>query len=104
MYVDGACSGNPGEAGIGVIVKRDGKMIKEISQSIGQATNNIAEYTAMIYALQEALILKSDNVTIYTDSELVFNQVTGNYKVKDAKLLLLFDQVRHLKEGIENLA
>ena len=58
IYVDGACSGNPGLAGIGILIKKDQKVIKEISKPIGEATNNIAEYSALIYALQEAAILQ----------------------------------------------
>ena len=81
IFTDGACSGNPGLASIGVVFKKDGKLLKEISQCIGMATNNIAEYTAVIYALQEALILKAEKVVIHTDSELLFKQVKGQYKV-----------------------
>ncbi len=103
IFVDGACSGNPGEAAIGVVVLENKNKIKEISKSIGPATNNIAEYTALIYALQEGLILKADQVTVYTDSELVFNQVTGQYKIKNENLKLLLDQVQHLAQGFKRL-
>ncbi len=103
IFVDGACSGNPGPAGIGVVIKRGGKVIGEISKSIGEATNNIAEYSALVYALQEALVLKAPRVKVFTDSELMFHQLTGNYKVKDAKLKFLHDQVQHLKRGFANV-
>lgn len=102
IYTDGACSGNPGPAAIGVVILENGKKIKEISQCIGEATNNIAEYTALIFALQEALILKAKNVKIFTDSELMYKQVMGQYKVKNASIRMLFDQVIHLKEGFES--
>ena len=96
INVDGACKGNPGAAGIGVVIRDNDKIIKEISKSIGQATNNIAEYTAIIFALQEAVDLKADKVQVFTDSELAFHQINGTYKVKDQKLRVLFDQVKSL--------
>ena len=103
IYVDGACSGNPGAAGIGVVINAQGKTVKEISKPIGEATNNIAEYSALIYALQEALVMKAAEVKVYTDSELMFRQVTGAYKVKNEKLKFLLDQVRHLMAGFKHI-
>ena len=103
IFVDGACSGNPGRAGIGVVIKGGGKTIKEISTAIGEATNNIAEYSALIYALQEAVALKARELRIFTDSELLFRQVTGVYRVKNEKLKFLFDHVRHLVEGFDHV-
>ena len=103
IFVDGACSGNPGEAGIGVIISRDGKTIKRISKTIGEGTNNIAEYSALICALQEALILKAKKLTVFTDSELVFRQVTGSYKIKNDKLKFLCDQVQILMQGFDHV-
>ena len=103
IFVDGACSGNPGPAGIGVVIKRGGKTVAEISKPIGEATNNIAEYSALVCALQEALVLKAARVNISTDSELMFHQLTGSYKVKDQKLKFLYDQVQQLKRGFVNV-
>ena len=103
IFVDGACSGNPGEAAIGLVFLRDNQKVQEISKSIGEATNNIAEYTALIYALQEALIQKAEHVRIYTDSELVYNQVMGRYKVSHENMKPLFDQVQHLAKGFKTL-
>ena len=103
IFVDGACSGNPGPAGIGVVIKRGGKTVVEISRPIGEATNNIAEYSALVCALQEALVLKAARVNISTDSELMFHQLTGSYKVKDQKLKFLHDQVQQLKRGFANV-
>ena len=99
LYTDGACSGNPGPAGIGVVVQQEGAVIKEISRFIGAATNNIAEYTAVICALQEALVLKADEVSLFSDSELVCRQVLGQYKVSHAQMRVLYDQVQHLRAG-----
>ena len=99
IYTDGACSGNPGPAGIGVVLYHKDEKIKEISASLGDATNNVAEYTALIYGLQEALKLQAQKVRIFTDSELMFKQIQGMYKVKHPGIKTLFDQVMHLKEG-----
>jgi ribonuclease HI len=103
IFTDGACSGNPGEAAVGVVIKEDNKTIKEISQTIGEATNNIAEYTALIYALQEALLLKATHLKIFTDSELLYKQVTGQYKIKQGHIQALFDQIKHLRKGFEHI-
>ena len=99
IFTDGACSGNPGPAAIGVVIKKRGQTIKEISRSIGEATNNIAEYTALIYGLQEALILKAQVIDLYTDSELMHKQMVGQYKVKHDGIKPLFDQAQHLLTG-----
>ena len=99
IFTDGGCSGNPGPAAIGVVIKENGKTIKTLNRAIGQGTNNIAEYTALIVALQEALILKADEVSVKTDSELMCQQVGGHYKVKHENIKPLFEQVKHLVTG-----
>lgn len=101
VYTDGACSGNPGKAGIGVaIYNEEGENIKEISKSIGMATNNIAEYTALLFALQEGLFLGCrEKITVYTDSELLCKQIKGEYKVKNDTLRVLFHIAQHLITG-----
>lgn len=103
IFTDGACSGNPGPAAIGVVLKRQGKTVKEISHFIGQATNNIAEYTALIWGLQEALILKTECVLVNTDSELMHRQMIGQYKVKHDGIKPLFDQAGHLMKGFKQV-
>jgi len=103
IYTDGACSGNPGEAGVGVVIKKAGKNVWEFSRSIGPATNNIAEYLAVVYALQQALILKATHVLLRTDSELLARQCQGRYKVKDPDIKRLFDQVQHLRTGFDSV-
>lgn len=102
IFIDGACQGNPGEASVGVVVRRNGCVTKNISQFIGEATNNIAEYTALIYALQEALIQRADHVKINTDSALLYHQIIGDYKIKDSDLKSLWAQVDHLTKGFES--
>lgn len=102
LFVDGACRGNPGPAGIGVVLKRDGEVIKEIAWSIGNGTNNIAEYSALIRGLEEAVVDGIQAVDVYTDSELLFRQVTGTYKIKNETLKFLHDQVITLARGFKN--
>lgn len=96
IHTDGACSGNPGPAGIGVVIKDGDVIVKEVSRSIGIATNNIAEYTALVVALQEAMLLQAQEVDVKTDSELMYKQIIGEYKVKHENMLPLFEQVKSL--------
>ncbi|HEV2474555.1 MAG TPA: ribonuclease HI family protein [Chthonomonadales bacterium] len=96
-YVDGASRGNPGPAGIGIVLQRaDGSIAKEIAEPLGRTTNNVAEYTAMIRALEEARALGCNSVKVYTDSELMARQLNGLYKVKSAHLFPLFARARLL--------
>lgn len=102
IYSDGSSRGNPGPSGIGVIVcDESGEAIKNISKFIGDTTNNVAEYNALIYGLQEALILRADEVIINTDSELLAKQLNKEYKIKDAVLRPLYEQARHLLTGFK---
>ncbi len=103
IFIDGASSGNPGEASVGVVINQDHKRVKEISQSIGHATNNVAEYQALIFALKEAHALRAQRLKIFTDSELLFSQVTGRYKVKNENLKLLFDEAQELAKKFEEI-
>ena len=102
IFTDGGCSGNPGPAAIGVVIQESGKTIRTLSRAIGQGTNNIAEYTALIVALQEALILKADEVSVKADSELMCKQVSGAYAVKHENIKPLFAQVKHLITGFKS--
>ena len=104
-YVDGASRGNPGPASVGVVIQdAEGKPLKTISARIGTATNNIAEYYALIFALQEAMIFGAKELQIYTDSELVARQFSGQYKIKEASLQQLFLLVTQLKRGFKKLS
>lgn len=96
IYIDGASKGNPGPSGIGVVICRGEVTVKNISSFIGHATNNIAEYTALICALQEALILKAEAVRIKTDSQLLVRQLNKIYKVKHANIIGLYNQAVNL--------
>ncbi len=102
IYIDGGSHGNPGPSGIGVIIcDEKGGAVKNISKFIGNTTNNVAEYTALIYGLQEALILRADEVIINTDSELLAKQLSKEYKTKDAGLKPLNGQASHLLTGFK---
>jgi len=96
IYIDGASKGNPGHAGIGGVICEDGQIVKNISSYIGEATNNVAEYTALIYALQEALILKAETVHINTDSQLLYRQIKKEYRVKNPAIAGLYSQALRL--------
>lgn len=99
LYIDGASKGNPGPSGIGVVICKDTETIKNISSYIGNTTNNVAEYTALIFGLQEALMLKAKNIRINTDSQLLYRQLKKIYKVKSPDILRLYNQVTHLISG-----
>ena len=92
VFTDGACSGNPGEAAIAVVFKDNGKIVKEFAEAIGPATNNIAEYAALVRALKEAKILKLNSIRVHTDSQWMFNQIRGIYKVKNEGIKPFYDE------------
>ncbi len=104
IYTDGGSRGNPGPAGIGVIFTDEkGKVIKEYGQKIGRATNNEAEYEAVIFALQKAKLLfgnkkaKTMEIEIRTDSEFLAKQLNGQYKILDRSIEQLFLKTWNLK-------
>lgn len=96
VYTDGACRGNPGPSGIGVVIKHGNKTILEISDYLGKTTNNIAEYMACLRGLTEALRLKATEVELYADSELLVKQIKGEYRVKNEGLIPLHSQIKSL--------
>ena len=97
IYTDGASRGNPGEAGAGIVIyNEDGKIIKKTKKYLGNTTNNVAEYLALIIALKEAIKLKADIVHLFSDSELVVRQIKGIYKVRDKKMRVLSSEVKKL--------
>ena len=96
---DGGARGNPGPGAIGVIVRKDKEILTKYSAKIGKrVTNNIAEYEALIKALELALKFTRDEVTCILDSELVVKQLLGEYMVRNPKLLELFLKVQKLQE------
>ncbi len=103
-YIDGASRGNPGPASAGVaILDVSGKPIQEIAQKIGRQTNNIAEYSALLFGLQAALKLGIEELEIYADSELLVKQMNGEYKVKEDSLKLLHLLARNLQQGFKSV-
>ena len=97
VYTEGASRGNPGHAGIGiVIVDSQGNLIKELSDYIGETTNNIAEYTAFLTALKEVREMEYDEVEVVSDSELMVKQINGEYQVKNVGLKKLYDQAKEI--------
>lgn len=101
VHVDGGARGNPGPAGIGVVISdSDGSELARANDYIGEATNNIAEYKALLLGLTQARAHGAE-VEIVNDSELVARQVTGEYKVKSADLRPLHAQALDLLNEFE---
>jgi len=102
IHADGASLGNPGPAAIGATIKDDrGRILASISQGIGRATNNQAEYRAVIAALERATKLGASRADIYLDSELIVNQLNGQYRVKNQSLKPLNQRVKQLQSQLE---
>lgn len=96
IFIDGASRGNPGDAGIGVKILQPGKEPREIKRYLGKMTNNQAEYFALIEALESAKDLKNQPIRIFTDSQLVANQVNGLWKVKHGEIIPLNKKAKSL--------
>ena len=102
IFTDGTAEPNPGPAAIGATIKDEqGRLITSISQGIGQATNNQAEYRAIIAALKNAVRLGANQVDIHSDSELVVRQINGQYRVKNAALKPLYQRVKQLQSQLK---
>ncbi|MGH2636686.1 MAG: ribonuclease HI family protein [Actinomycetota bacterium] len=101
---DGAARGNPGPAGIGVVITDPtGEVVAEIAEGIGVATNNVAEYTAAIRGLERAKELGAGRVIVRSDSRLMVEQLSGRFKVKNANLQRLHARARSLAAGFERV-
>ena len=91
IHTDGASRGNPGQAGIGIVVcGPDGEVVQQIAEYLGVETNNAAEYRALLRALEIARTMGAMKVKFYSDSELMVKQIRGEYKVKNANLQPLY--------------
>lgn len=110
VHVDGGARGNPGPAAIAAVVTdADGQVVDEAHETIGRATNNVAEYRALIFGIERAAELGATELELVGDSELIVKQVRGEYRVKDAGLKPLHSaaqqalasfsewQIRHVK-------
>lgn len=103
LFTDAGARGNPGPAGIGVILKdSSGDVIGEIAQAIGVTTNNVAEYKALIAGLELALEKGVTDIEVYMDSKLVVFQVKGEWKIKNNTLRPLAVRARHLIDRFDN--
>jgi ribonuclease HI len=95
VNVDGGARGNPGPAAIAAVIQNgDGKVLERHSEAIGTATNNVAEYRALLLGIERAAALGASRLELIGDSELIVRQVSGDYKVKDETLRGLHRQVR----------
>ena len=105
IYSDGASKGNPGDAGIGVVISTpEGEVVREIAEYIGTATNNYAEYCALIRGVREAIDLDATSIELRTDSELLARQLAGVYKVKSPNLQPLHQEAVSLLRCFASVA
>lgn len=102
IYSDGGARGNPGPSACAVIVTRDGRVIREISEYLGEGTNNYAEYRGLIAAIREAVKLGDENVEFVMDSELVVRQMRGEYRVRSENMRDLNRDALSLMSRIKN--
>src|SRR5438132_1491781 len=98
IHTDGASRGNPGPAAYAYVITRDGQLVVEEAGCLGELTNNQAEYTALVRALEHALELgPDDRVVVHSDSELMVKQINGEYRVKNEELRPLYEEVIQLR-------
>lgn len=102
VYADGGSRGNPGPAGIGAVLQQNGQTTSEVSEFIGVATNNVAEYTALIRILERSLELGVEHIEARMDSELVVRQMKGEYRVKNEGLKPLFMEAQRLSRRFKS--
>jgi len=104
LFADGGSRGNPGPAASGaVLLAQDGTVLAEVGKFLGIATNNVAEWRALIIGLERARELGIDEIAIRMDSELVVRQVTGVYRVKHADLIPLASQVKTMLRAFKTV-
>lgn len=103
INIDGASAGNPGPSGIGVVISDGENIVKRLYKHIGETTNNLAEYIALIYALQEAVFIGAKEISIKTDSELLAKQISGEYKVKDKLIRIFYDLYLYIKQRFDKI-
>ena len=104
-YTDGASRGNPGPSSFGAVVyDTDGNVLHSVSQALGRATNNQAEYRGAIAALEAALGLGAREVELRMDSELVVRQLSGRYKVRNPGLIPLHNRIRYLRKLFDSVS
>lgn len=103
MHIDGGARGNPGPAAYAVVIARPGQPPVEEADTIGTATNNVAEYTALVRGLELAAELGLKQLAVFSDSELLVKQMNGEYRVKHPDLLPLYEEANHLRRQVGNV-
>lgn len=104
VYCDGAARGNPGPAGLGVYITEDnGTLVREIARGLGETTNNVAEYSALVAGLEWCVANGVDAVQVRADSDLVVKQMNGVYKVKAKNLIRLHKRARELATALSQV-
>lgn len=104
INIDGGSRGNPGPAACAYVIAKDGKIVSEAARCLGTATNNFAEYTALVRALERAAELGGEHLRIRSDSELLVKQMNGAYRVKDPRLKVLYGQASRLCEQFASVS
>jgi len=105
LYTDGGARGNPGPAAYGFVLERpDGTVVASHGEKIGIATNNVAEYSALIAGLQKAIELGLSVVEVVSDSQLMVKQMTGEYKVKNEALYDLWEEAGRLARKLPSVS
>jgi ribonuclease HI len=103
VNVDGGARGNPGPAAIGIVLRDgEGEVLEKVGEKIGEATNNIAEYRALLRGVELAAAHGASELELIGDSELVVRQVEGRYKVKNAGMKELYDEVKQALRGFDS--
>ena len=103
IYIDGASRGNPGEAAYAMVINAPGRPPVEEFGTLGKETNNVAEYTALIKALEKAKSLGLSRLRINSDSELLVKQVNGEYRVKNDDLKWLSEEAKRLMKQFQSV-
>lgn len=102
IHIDGASRGNPGYSGIGIVITKNNNKIAEYKEFIGMKTNNQAEYIALKKALEIASSI-DDQIAVLSDSELVINQRTNHYKIRNKQLKVLFREITNLEKNFRTV-
>ena len=103
VHIDGASRGNPGAAAYALVIERPGLPAVEQAEAIGKATNNVAEYSALVAALERAAELGVRTLTVFSDSELMVKQMNGEYRVKNADLHELYKEAVELRKRFDSV-
>ncbi len=101
VRVDGSCIPNPGKMAIGVVIYKDGSLVKKVNEIVGKGTNNIAEYHAVIKGLEEVRDIPAEKIEFYCDSQLVVKQLNKQFKVRNNKIVALYQRIQELLNEIK---